>query len=144
MYRNGKRREEENEKHAPKKARPRSGNIRLPLHSGVGGHLPTQEAALGEERPHSYAPASCASQMPAHGENMALCGSTNHRSMPRQTPGASCIYDFPDMKGTAPDDIGLVEMSRSEIAGDDAPELEGAGRRSQPDTARPGDLTKAG
>ena len=44
--------------------------------------------------------------------------------MPRQMPGTSCIYDFPDMKGTAPDDIGLVEMSRSEIAGEDAPELE--------------------
>ena len=45
--------------------------------------------------------------------------------MPRQTSGASCIYDFPDMKGeTAPDDIGLVEMPRSEIAGEDAPELE--------------------
>ena len=28
------------------------------------------------------------------------------------------------MKGTAPDDIGLVEMPRSEIAGEDAPELE--------------------
>ena len=48
-----------------------------------------------------------------------------HKSppMPRQTSGASCIYDFPDMKGTAPDDIGLVEMSWSEIAGDDARSL---------------------
>lgn len=45
-------------------------------------------------------------------------------AMPRQTPGTSCIYDFPDMKGTAPDDIGLVEMPRSEIAGEDVPELE--------------------
>ena len=61
--------------------------------------------------------------MPAYGEHGAV---RQHKSppMPRQTSGASCIYDFPDMKGTAPDDIGLVEMSRSEIAGDDAPELE--------------------
>lgn len=118
-----KRREEENEKHAPKKSAPTQREYPPASAQRSGGHLPTQEAALGEEQPHSYAPASCASQMPAHGEHGA---ERQHKSppMPRQTPGASCIYDFPDMKGTAPDDIGLVEMSRSEIAGDDAPELE--------------------
>lgn len=118
-----KRREEENEKHAPKKSAPTQREYPPDSAQRSGGHLPTQEAALGEERPHSYAPASCASQMPAYGEHGAV---RQHKSppMPRQTSGASCIYDFPDMKGTAPDDIGLVEMSRSEIAGDDAPELE--------------------
>ena len=118
-----KRREEENEKHAPKKSAPTQREYPSASAQRKGGHLPTQEAALGEELPHSYAPASCASQMPAYGEHGAV---RQHKlpPMPRQTPGASCIYDFPDMKGTAPDDIGLVEMSRSEIAGDDAPELE--------------------
>ena len=118
-----KRREEENEKHAPKKSAPTQREYPPASAQRKGGHLPTQEAALGEERPHSYAPASCASQMPAYGEHGAV---RQHKSppMPRQTSGASCIYDFPDMKGTAPDDIGLVEMSRSEIAGDVAPELE--------------------
>ena len=118
-----KRREEENEKHAPKKSAPTQREYPPASAQRSGGHLPTQEAALGEELPHSYAPSSCASQMPAYGEHGAV---RQHKSppMPRQTPGASCIYDFPDMKGTAPDDIGLVEMSRSEIAGDDAPELE--------------------
>ena len=118
-----KRREEENEKRAPKKSAPTQREYPSASAQRKGGHLPTQEAALGEELPRSYAPASCASQMPAYGEHGAV---RQHKSppMPRQTPGASCIYDFPDMKGTAPDDIGLVEMSRSEIAGDDAPELE--------------------
>ena len=118
-----KRREEENEKRAPKKSAPIQREYPPASARRSGGHLPTQEAALGEEQPHSYAPASCASQMPAYGEHGAV---RQHKSppMPRQTSGASCIYDFPDMKGTAPDDIGLVEMSRSEIAGDDAPELE--------------------
>ena len=118
-----KRREEENEKYAPKKSAPTQREYPPASAQRKGGHLPTQEAALGEERPHSYAPASCASQMPAYGEHGAV---RQHKSppMPRQTSGASCIYDFPDMKGTAPDDIGLVEMSRSEIAGEDAQELE--------------------
>ena len=118
-----KRREEENEKHAPKKSAPTQREYPPASAQRSGGHLPTQEAALGEEQPHSYAPASCASQMSAYGEHGAV---RQHKSppMPRQTPGASCIYDFPDMKGTSPDDIGLVEMFRSEIAGDDAPELE--------------------
>ena len=96
-----KRREEENEKHAPKKSAPTQREYPPASAQRKGGHLPTQEAALGEGQPHSYAPASYASQMPAHGEHGAV---RQHKSpsMPRQTPGASCIYDFPDMKGTAP------------------------------------------
>ena len=118
-----KRREEENEKYAPKKSAPTQREYPPASAQRKGGHLPTQEAALGEERPHSYAPASCASQMPAYGEHGAV---RQHKSppRPRQTSGASCTYDFPVRKGTAPDEIGLVEMSRSEIAGEDAQELE--------------------
>lgn len=38
--------------------------------------------------------------------------------------GMECIYDIPSMKGTSPEDIGLVEMTRSAIIGDGDPELE--------------------
>ena len=34
------------------------------------------------------------------------------------------VYDFPDIQGIAPEDIGLVEMTCSEIIGGDDPELE--------------------
>jgi len=44
----------------------------------------------------------------------------------QQAPFGSmeCIYDIPSMKGTSPEDIGLVEMTRSAIIGDGDPELE--------------------
>lgn len=35
-----------------------------------------------------------------------------------------CIYDIPSMKGASPEDIGLVEMTRSAIIASDDPELE--------------------
>ena len=38
--------------------------------------------------------------------------------------GMECIYDIPSMKGTSPEDIGLVEMTRSAIIGSGDPELE--------------------
>ena len=81
-----------------------------------------QETALDKGRQSPCKPPSYGEQTP-YGERPAA-RPQKAASMPRQTPGTSCIYDFPDMKGTAPDDIGLVEMPRSEIAGDDAPELE--------------------
>ena len=34
------------------------------------------------------------------------------------------VYDLPDIQGSAPEDIGLVEMTCSEIIGGDDPELE--------------------
>ena len=75
-----------------------------------GQQSPCKPPSYGEQTPYGERPA-------ARPHKAAF--------MPRQTPGTSCIYDFPDMKGgTAPDDIGLVEMPRSEIAGEDAPELE--------------------
>ena len=81
-----------------------------------------QKTVTEEGRPSPCKPPSYGEQTP-YGERSAA---RPHKaaSMPRQMPGTSCIYDFPDMKGTAPDDIGLVEMSRSEIAGEDVPELE--------------------
>ena len=42
----------------------------------------------------------------------------------KQPAGESCIYDIPSMRGSAPEDIGLVEMTRSAIIGSDDPELE--------------------
>jgi hypothetical protein len=86
----------------------------------------TQPSAQGivpdEGQPSPCKPPSYGEQTP-YGERPAA-RPQKAAPMPRQTSGASCIYDFPDMKGTAPDDIGLVEMSRSAIAGGDAPELE--------------------
>ena len=38
--------------------------------------------------------------------------------------GMECIYDIPSMKGASPEDIGLVEMTRSAIIASDDPELE--------------------
>ena len=35
-----------------------------------------------------------------------------------------CIYDIPTGKSVSPEDIGLVEMTRSAIIGDGEPELE--------------------
>ena len=34
------------------------------------------------------------------------------------------VYDFPDMTGSAPDEIGLVEMTRSTVIGEDVAEIE--------------------
>ena len=42
----------------------------------------------------------------------------------KQDSGTSCIYEIPSMKSSAPEDIGLVEMTRSAIIGSDDPELE--------------------
>lgn len=43
----------------------------------------------------------------------------------RQKSGEQCIYDFSDMKeGTSPEDIGLVEMTRSAVIGEDDSDLE--------------------
>ena len=95
----------------------------MPPASQTATQSSAQDIMPDEGRPSPCKPPSYGEQTP-YGERSAV---RPHKavSMPRQTSGASCIYDFPDMKGeTAPDDIGLVEMSRSEIAGDDAPELE--------------------
>lgn len=47
-------------------------------------------------------------------------------TIPQSAPlgSAGCIYEIPSMKGTSPEDIGLVEMTRSAIIGSDDPELE--------------------
>ena len=46
-------------------------------------------------------------------------------TMPRQKSGEQCIYDFSDMKEeTSPEDIGLVEMTRSAVIGEDDSDLE--------------------
>lgn len=46
-------------------------------------------------------------------------------TMPRQKSGEQCIYNFSDMKEeTSPEDIGLVEMTRSAVIGEDDSDLE--------------------
>ena len=42
----------------------------------------------------------------------------------RQVADTQSVYDLPDIQGIAPEDIGLVEMTCSEIIGGDDPELE--------------------
>ena len=42
----------------------------------------------------------------------------------RQVADTQSVYDLPDIQGSAPEDIGLVEMTCSEIIGGDDPELE--------------------
>ena len=44
--------------------------------------------------------------------------------VPRQVADTQSVYDLPDIQGIAPEDIGLVEMTCSEIIGGDDPELE--------------------
>ena len=60
----------------------------------------------------------------------AACGETfpaqQHRTAgaSRRVHGMPLVYDFPDMTGSAPDEIGLVEMTRSTVIGEDVAEIE--------------------
>ena len=114
--------QQENERQASEKNTHTRQEDAVPPASQAATQSSAQENVPDEGRPSPCKPPSYGEQKP-YGERPAA-RPQKAASMPRQTSGASCIYDFPDMKGTAPDDIGLVEMSRSEIAGDDAPELE--------------------
>lgn len=115
--------QQENERQASEKNTHTRQEDAVPPASQTATQSSAQDIMPDEGRPSPCKPPSYGEQTP-YGERSAV---RPHKavSMPRQTSGASCIYDFPDMKGeTAPDDIGLVEMPRSEIAGEDAPELE--------------------
>ena len=115
--------QQENERQASEKNTHTRQEDAVPPTARTATQSSAQDIMPDEGQPSPCKPPSYGEQTP-YGERPAA---RPHKaaSMPRQTSGASCIYDFPDMKGeTAPDDIGLVEMSRSEIAGGDAPELE--------------------
>ena len=115
--------QQENERQASEKNMHTRQEDAVPPASQTATQSSAQDIMPDEGQPSPCKPPSYGEQTP-YGERPAA---RPHKaaSMPRQTSGASCIYDFPDMKGeTAPDDIGLVEMPRSEIAGEDIPELE--------------------
>ena len=58
------------------------------------------------------------------GDGQAVGRSPRAIRLLRQVADAQSVYDLPDIQGIAPEDIGLVEMTCSEIIGGDDPELE--------------------
>jgi len=65
-------------------------------------------------------------QKPIQCEVQPESGTVAKSSTPQQAPFGlvDCIYEIPSMKATSPEDIGLVEMTRSAIIASDDPELE--------------------
>ena len=58
------------------------------------------------------------------GDGQAIGRSPRAIRLLRQVADTQSVYDLPDIQGIAPEDIGLVEMTCSEIIGGDDPELE--------------------
>lgn len=106
-----KRREDENKKRTPQKT------ASVP-HETSEGHSPQAAAHFVQQENTSEK-----KQVP---DREKACTRKPHAvAMPRQKSGEQCIYDFSDMKeGTSPEDIGLVEMTRSAVIGEDEPDLE--------------------
>lgn len=106
-----KRREDENKKRTPQKT------ASVP-HETSAGHS-SQAAAHFVQQENT----SEKKQVP---DREKACTRKSHvGAMPRQKSGEQCIYDFSDMKeGTSPEDIGLVEMTRSAVIGEDESDLE--------------------
>lgn len=106
-----KRRENENRKRTPQKT------ASVP-HETSAGHSP-QAAA-------HFVPQENTSEKKQAPDREKACTRKSHAvAMPRQKSGEQCIYDFSDMKeGTSPEDIGLVEMTRSAVIGEDESDLE--------------------
>ena len=106
-----KRREDENKKRTPQKT------ASVP-HETSAGHSP-QAAA-------HFVPQENTSEKKQAPDREKACTRKSHAvAMPRQKSGEQCIYDFSDMKeGTSPEDIGLVEMTRSAVIGEDESDLE--------------------
>ena len=106
-----KRLEDENKKRTPQKT------ASVP-HETSEGHSPQAAAHFVQQENTSEK-----KQVP---DREKACTRKPHAvAMPRQKSGEQCIYDFSDMKeGTSPEDIGLVEMTRSAVIGEDEPDLE--------------------
>ena len=106
-----KRREDENKKRTPQKT------ASVP-HESSEGHAPQAAAHFVQQENTSEK-----KQVP---DREKACTRKSHvGAMPRQKSGEQCIYDFSDMKeGTSPEDIGLVEMTRSAVIGEDESDLE--------------------
>ena len=106
-----KRREDENKKRTPQKT------ASVPHETSVG-HSP--QAAV------HFVPQENTSEKKQVPDREKNCTRKPHAvALPRQKSGEQCIYDFSDMKeGTSPEDIGLVEMIRSAVIGEDDSDLE--------------------
>ena len=106
-----KRRENENKKRTSQKT------ASVP-HESSAGHAP--QAAV------HFVPQENTSEKKQVPDREKNCTRKPHAvALPRQKSGEQCIYDFSDMKeGTSPEDIGLVEMTRSAVIGEDDSDLE--------------------
>lgn len=118
-----KRREEENEKHAPEKKRAHAAGISACLCTAEWGTPPDAGGCAWRGAAPLIRPVLLR-VADAGVWRVWRCAAAQITALPRQTPERRASMTFRTRKGPAPDDIGLVEMSRSEIAGDDAPELE--------------------
>lgn len=106
-----KRREDENKQRTSQKT------ASVP-HESSAGHS-SQAAA------HFVQPENTSEKKQVPDREKACTRKSHAVTMPRQKSGEQCIYDFSDMKeGTSPEDIGLVEMTRSAVIGEDDSDLE--------------------
>ena len=108
-----KKRENEGKKRAPGKS----------AHAERGSPPPST--------PQAEEPFSLREKRPVPGGMPAPCCGESQTAqrrektpVPRQVTDTQSVYDLPDIQGIAPEDIGLVEMTCSEIIGGDDPELE--------------------
>lgn len=106
-----KRREDENKKRTSQKT------ASVP-HESSAGH--SSQAAV------YFVPQENTSEKKQVPDREKNCTRKSHAgAIPRQKSGEQCIYDFSDMKEeTSPEDIGLVEMTRSAVIGEDESDLE--------------------
>lgn len=106
-----KRREDENKKRTSQKT------ASVP-HESSAGH--SSQVAV------HFVPQENTSEKKQVPDGEKNCTRKSHAvAMPRQKSGEQCIYDFSDMKeGPLPEDIGLVEMTRSAVIGEDESDLE--------------------
>ena len=104
-----KRREDEEKKSASEKA------AGTPQKAPASAPRQAESAPLQENRRQDAHPVKEGEKSPTRRPKAAV---------PRQRSGTQCIYDLAGAVETAPEDIGLVEMTRSAIIGGDDPELE--------------------
>ena len=108
------------------KKRENEGKKRAP---GKSAHAERGSPSLST--PQTEEPFSLREKRPVSGEGPApRCSESQTEQrrektpVPRQVADTQSVYDLPDIQGIAPEDIGLVEMTCSEIIGGDDPELE--------------------
>ena len=108
------------------KKRENEGKKRTP---GKSAHA--ERGSPSPSTPQAEEPFSLREKRPVPGGGPAPCCGESQTAqrrektlVPRQVTDTQSVYDLPDIQGIAPEDIGLVEMTCSEIIGGDDPELE--------------------